>query len=105
MVDTASTSAALEATHAANDAVREDAARPIGVFDSGVGGLSVAREIRRLLPAEDILYLADRAHCPYGGRSPDEIRALARAAAGALLERGAKLIVVACNTASEDRFR
>jgi glutamate racemase len=74
--------------------------RPVGFFDSGVGGLSVARELRRLLPGEDILYLADSAHCPYGVRPPAEIEALSVAAASFLVDRGAKLVVVACNTAS-----
>jgi glutamate racemase len=74
--------------------------RPIGVFDSGMGGLSVAREIRRLLPGEDILYLADSAHCPYGARTRDQIRALAHAIVHILIDRGAKIIVVACNTVS-----
>ena len=73
---------------------------PIGVFDSGLGGLSVAREIRRRLPDEDIIYLADSAHTPYGGRPLDEIRDLSVAMAGALVRRGAKVVVVACNTAS-----
>lgn len=74
--------------------------RPIGIFDSGVGGLSVAREIRALLPSEPLLYLADTANCPYGGRSLDEIRDLSLAAGRELVARGAKLVVVACNTAS-----
>lgn len=74
--------------------------QPIGVFDSGMGGLSVAREIRRLLGGEDILYLADTAHCPYGARSRDEIRALAHAVVYLLIDRGAKIVVVACNTVS-----
>ena len=73
---------------------------PIGVFDSGVGGLSVAREIRALLPAESILYFADTLNCPYGGRPLEEIRALSLAAGTELLDRGAKIIVIACNTAS-----
>lgn len=74
--------------------------RPIGVLDSGMGGLSVAREIRHLWPGEDILYFADTAHCPYGSRSKDEIRVLAREIVRVLVERGAKLVVVACNTIS-----
>jgi glutamate racemase len=74
--------------------------RPVGVFDSGVGGLSVLRELTRQLPHEDFLYLADSAHCPYGRRSPEEIRQLSQAIAGYLVDRGAKAIVVACNTAS-----
>ena len=74
--------------------------QPIGVFDSGVGGLSVVREIRRLLPEEHVLYVADRAHCPYGVRPPAEVVTLASAISRFLIVRGAKLIVVACNTAS-----
>jgi glutamate racemase len=76
------------------------ASRIIGVFDSGVGGLSILREIRRQLPAEEIRYLADQAHVPYGPRSREEIRGYAEAITRFLLEQGAQLIVVACNTAS-----
>ena len=75
-------------------------AAPLGVFDSGVGGLSVVRELRRALPHEDIVYLADTAHCPYGARPREEIIMLAEACAGRLVGQGAKAIVVACNTAS-----
>ncbi len=75
-------------------------ARPIGVLDSGVGGLTVALALRRLLPQESILYYADTAHCPYGEREPEEVRALTAEAARWLLSRRAKLLVVACNTAS-----
>jgi glutamate racemase len=74
--------------------------QPIGIFDSGVGGLSIAAAVHDLLPNEDIVYFADTAHFPYGARTEDEVRALAAAAAGRLLAAGAKLIVVACNTAS-----
>lgn len=73
---------------------------PIGVFDSGVGGLSVLRAIRRELPEEHILYVADQTHVPYGPRPLDEVRRFAEGITRFLLERGAKLIVVACNTAS-----
>lgn len=73
---------------------------PIGVFDSGVGGLSVVRELRRLLPQESILYYADQAFCPYGERSHAEIQARATAITSELVTAGAKLIVVACNTAT-----
>ncbi len=73
---------------------------PIGVFDSGVGGLSVLRAIREQLPAEDVLYLADQAHVPYGPRSMAEVRDFAEGITRFLLAQGAKLIVVACNTAS-----
>jgi len=73
---------------------------PIGVFDSGIGGLSVWREIVRQLPAESTLYFADQAHIPYGPRPLAEVQDFARAITRFLLEQGAKLIVVACNTAS-----
>lgn len=73
---------------------------PIGVFDSGLGGLSVAREIRSFLPAEHLLYAADTAYCPYGGRSLEEIRERSMYVARHLRSRGAKALVVACNTAS-----
>lgn len=73
---------------------------PVGIFDSGVGGLSVAREIRAELPGESILYLADTAYCPYGGRPTDEITARSVAAVGELVRRRAKAVVVACNTAT-----
>jgi len=73
---------------------------PIGVFDSGVGGLSVWREILRALPAEDTLYFADQAHVPYGPRPEGEIRGYCDAITRYLLARGCKAIVVACNTAS-----
>lgn len=75
-------------------------APPIGVFDSGVGGLSVLRELRLLLPAEDFLYYADSAHCPYGGKPASAIQARAVTITEELLAAGAKLIVVACNTAT-----
>lgn len=73
---------------------------PIGIFDSGVGGLSVLQAIRELLPSEDLLYLADQAHVPYGPRPLEEVRHFSTAITDYLLSRGAKLIVVACNTAS-----
>jgi len=74
--------------------------RPIGIFDSGVGGLSVAREIRRTLPAEDLLYVADTAYCPYGDRPLEEVRTRALAVGRYVEQAGAKLVVAACNTAS-----
>jgi len=73
---------------------------PIGVFDSGLGGLTVLREIRRLLPGEDLLYVADSAHAPYGDKSMAFIESRSIAITEFLLERGAKVIVVACNTAT-----
>ena len=72
---------------------------PIGVFDSGLGGLSVALELRHLLPAERLLYAADNAFCPYGSRPAEEIRWRSLLMTNELVERGAKLLVVACNTA------
>lgn len=74
--------------------------RPIGIFDSGVGGLSVWREIVRALPHEDTIYLADQAHVPYGPRSETQIRDFCDGITRDLLARGCKAIVVACNTAS-----
>ncbi|HEY68928.1 MAG TPA: glutamate racemase [Thermoflexia bacterium] len=72
----------------------------IGVFDSGVGGLSVWREIVCLLPYEDTLYLADQAHVPYGFRALNEVREFSEGITRFLLGQGAKIIIVACNTAS-----
>lgn len=72
----------------------------IGVFDSGEGGLSVLREITRLLPDEEYVYYSDNAHCPYGEKSQEYIQARAREITEILLRRGADIIVVACNTAT-----
>ncbi|MDD2923230.1 MAG: aspartate/glutamate racemase family protein, partial [Anaerolineales bacterium] len=73
---------------------------PIGVFDSGVGGLSVLRAIREQTPNESIVYFGDQGHVPYGPRSMEEIQKFSEGIARFLLEKNAKLIVVACNTAS-----
>ncbi|WP_339515047.1 glutamate racemase [Pseudomonas sp. RL_15y_Pfl2_60] len=73
---------------------------PVGVFDSGVGGLSVLAEIRQLLPNESLLYVADSAHVPYGEKSPEFIRQRCREIADFLLGQGAKALVLACNTAT-----
>ena len=73
---------------------------PIGVFDSGVGGLSVLREIRRALPHERLLYVADSLHAPYGERDEDFIATRADAIVDFLVAQGAKAIVIACNTAT-----
>ena len=72
--------------------------RPIGVFDSGVGGLTVARAILDLLPNESLVYLGDTAHFPYGPRSVEEIRGFALDIARYLVGRGVKLLVIACNS-------
>ena len=73
---------------------------PLGVFDSGVGGLTVVRAVQKLLPGEDIVYLGDTARLPYGSKSPDTIRQFAAEDAAWLVGRGVKAIVVACNTAT-----
>ena len=80
-------------------APRADVKR-IGVLDSGVGGLSVLREIHRLLPNYPTIYFADQAHIPYGTRSPAEIAGFVEQIAEFLIERGARVIVLACNAAS-----
>lgn len=72
----------------------------IGIFDSGSGGLSVFREIRKLLPEESYIYFADSAHCPYGEKSKEYIVARSREITEFLLKEGADIIVVACNTAT-----
>ena len=72
----------------------------IGVFDSGVGGLSVFREIRRLLPEQSYIYFSDNAHCPYGEKSCEYIIERAREISSFLISKGAEIIVVACNTAT-----
>ncbi|MGE5588382.1 MAG: glutamate racemase [Clostridia bacterium] len=74
--------------------------RPIGVFDSGVGGLTVVREVWRQLPNERILYFGDTARVPYGGRPATEIQVFAREIISHLQKLGAKLVIVACNTTS-----
>ena len=73
---------------------------PIGIFDSGVGGLSVLRAIRQQMPSQQLIYFADQGHVPYGLRELEEVRAFSEAITRFLLDQGARLIVVACNTAS-----
>ncbi|MDE5815476.1 MAG: glutamate racemase [Alistipes sp.] len=74
---------------------------PIGVYDSGMGGLTVWREVRRALPGESLVFLGDGKNCPYGSRPREEIRQLADAAVARLVnEEGCKMVVVACNTAT-----
>ncbi len=79
---------------------RSERELPVAVFDSGVGGLTVLHECLVSLPHEDFLYLGDTARFPYGDRSADELLGFARELAAVLLERGAKLLVVACNSAT-----
>ncbi len=73
---------------------------PIGIFDSGVGGLSVWREVRRQFPEEDLIYLGDQAHVPYGERSREQVLAYSRGIIRYLLHKQTKLVIIACNTAS-----
>lgn len=75
-----------------------DIARPIGVFDSGFGGLTVAREIIKTLPHEDVIYLGDTLRCPYGPRDQTEVDGFVQQICSWLIERGVKMIVIACNT-------
>jgi glutamate racemase len=89
-----------QASDIALSAQRSAAGLPIGVFDSGVGGLTVLRQLELALPHEDFLYLGDTARLPYGTKSPDSIRRYSLQAAAQLRERGVKGLVVACNTAS-----
>jgi glutamate racemase len=77
-----------------------DRERAVGIFDSGVGGLTVLRAIRRALPGEPLVYLGDTARVPYGTKSPASVVRYARQAAAHLVARGVKLLVVACNTAA-----
>ena len=74
--------------------------RPIGVLDSGVGGLTVARELRNYLPNESIIYIGDNKNVPYGNRTEEEIAELARSMIDFLIQKDVKLVVVACNTVS-----
>ncbi len=76
------------------------ASQPIGIFDSGVGGLTVAREIKRMLPQENLIYFGDTKHLPYGDKSRDAIIGYSTKITNFLLEKNCKAIVVACNTAT-----
>ncbi|MEP0263596.1 glutamate racemase [Dokdonia sp.] len=78
---------------------------PIGVFDSGIGGISIWKEIIQLLPFESTIYLADSKHAPYGAKSQEEIIQLSIKNTEALLQLGAKIIVVACNTATTNAIK
>jgi len=77
-----------------------DRRQPIGVFDSGVGGLTVVRALRRVLPGEDIVYLGDTARVPYGSKSPRTVERYSLGCQQFLLDRHVKLVLIACNTAS-----
>ena len=75
---------------------------PIGIFDSGIGGLSVLKEIHQLLPHENLIYVGDSAHAPYGNRTANYVRERSKAIADFLLDQGVKAIVIACNTATAE---
>lgn len=79
--------------------------KPIGLFDSGIGGTSIWKEIHQLLPHENTIYLADSKNAPYGKKTKEEIIALSRKNVDFLLEQGSKLIVVACNTATTNAIK
>ncbi|MBU0687743.1 MAG: glutamate racemase [Candidatus Margulisbacteria bacterium] len=79
---------------------KQSPSSPIGIFDSGVGGLTVFRELQRQLPNEDIIYIADTARVPYGGRSPQEIIKINHQIINYLIKQGVKLIIMACGTSS-----
>jgi glutamate racemase len=95
------TDASTDAT-SRSGAAADPALRPIGVFDSGVGGLTVLHELLVSLPHEDFVYLGDTARFPYGDRSPEELRRFGVEIADVLLEQNAKLLVVACNAATSN---
>jgi glutamate racemase len=92
--------AVLTAPARAAHAATGRATAPIGVFDSGLGGLTVAHAIMRQLPAESLIYFGDTARVPYGPKSPDTVRRYSREISAFLIEQGVKAIVVACNTAT-----
>jgi len=73
---------------------------PIGIFDSGVGGLSIAEQIKKEFPHENLIYIADQAYMPYGAKTPDEIQERARKIVSFLIEHRVKAVIVACNTAT-----
>src|SRR3954465_13295703 len=78
--------------------------QPIGIFDSGIGGLTVAHAIKKLLPAENMIYFGDTAHLPYGDKSEAAIQAYSIRIADILLKKGCKVIVIACNSASSAAY-
>lgn len=84
----------------AKQMIPRDDNRPIGVFDSGIGGLTVVSELRKSLPSEDICYLGDTARVPYGNKSVDSIIMFARQDVGFLVSKGVKAVIAACNTVS-----
>ena len=89
-----------QSNKAQTDSVRVTNSNPIGIFDSGMGGLSVLREIHQLLPHEDLIYIADSKHAPYGDRSTQHVQQRSLEIANFLLKKNIKVLVVACNTAT-----
>jgi glutamate racemase len=79
--------------------------RPIGIFDSGIGGLTVAKAISEVLPKEDLMYFGDTAHLPYGDKSKESIKLYSKRISDFLVGNGCKLVVIACNTASAHAFQ
>src|SRR5690606_25191928 len=84
--------------------IQMKASQPIGIFDSGIGGLTVANAIRKVLPNERIIYFGDTAHMPYGDKSPEAIKYYSLKIGQFLKMQGCKVIVIACNTASSLGF-
>ncbi len=80
--------------------IMSTAQQPIGLFDSGIGGLTVANALLNELPNENLIYFGDTAHLPYGDKSPDTIRYFSKTIGSFLLGKGCKIIIIACNTAS-----
>jgi len=78
---------------------------PIGIFDSGIGGMTVAQAIRKALPNERFIYFGDTAHLPYGDKSPESIRHYAARITQYLMDHNCKAVVIACNTASAHAFK
>jgi len=78
--------------------------KPIGIFDSGVGGLTVAHAIKQILPGESVVYFGDTAHLPYGDKSAEAIRSYSKRITEFLLEHNSKIVLIACNTASASAF-
>ena len=79
--------------------------QPIGIFDSGIGGLSILKEINRVLPNENTIYLADNKNCPYGDKDTVEIVKLSLKNSSVLIDMNCKIIVVACNTATTNAIK
>src|SRR5688572_28942509 len=86
------------------ESLKKAKSSPIGIFDSGIGGLTVAHAIKKALPSEDMIYFGDTAHLPYGDKSEAAIQAYSIKIADILLKKGCKVIVIACNSASSAAY-